>query len=462
MAGWMGAFLPRSRSSRWFMDSLLNRSRPPAFCPGCSYDRIVHALDRTLARMGLRSEQVVLVTDIGCSGLLDVFFITHAFHGLHGRALTYATGLKMARPDLHVIVIMGDGGIGIGGAHFQSACRRNLDLTLLVFNNFNYGMTGGQCSTTTPNEAFTASGFLNRLEQPLDICRLADAAGAPFVARSSALAADLPDAIERAIRFCGFAVIDLPGICTGRYTRKNKLTPAGIDKEIARMPAYDGLLAHNQRREYGEFYRELASDQKMVQAPPKINTGQSPPTGEKVEIIILGSAGQRIGTAGELLALAGIAGGYQVTQKNNSDITVLRGASISEVILWPDRIGFTGIEWPDVILALGQEGIDRRKNLFSRLRPDSLLICAQGMDSPVCNAELHSVDFRQQSIREQDWALAALALLAGWNKVINQALLKSAIENRFHGDILASALKLVEAVIEKQPAIVDSQTRTAT
>ena len=208
------------RSLRRRVDSLLNNARPPAFCPGCSYDRIVFALDRALGRMGLHGEQVAIVTDIGCSGLLDVFFTTHAFHGLHGRALTYATGLKLARPDLQVIVIMGDGGLGIGGAHFLAACRRNLDLTLLILNNFNYGMTGGQCSTTTPNEAMTASGFLNRLDQPLDICRLADAAGAPYVDRCSSLAVDLPEKVEAAVRYSGFAVLDLQGICTGRYTRR--------------------------------------------------------------------------------------------------------------------------------------------------------------------------------------------------------------------------------------------------
>jgi len=102
-------------------------------------------------------------------------FNTHAFHGLHGRALTYATGIKMARPDLKVIVTMGDGGLVIGGAHVLSTCRRNIDLTLLVLNNFNYGMTGGQCSSTTPQDG---SGFLNKLEKPMGICLVAGAAGA--------------------------------------------------------------------------------------------------------------------------------------------------------------------------------------------------------------------------------------------------------------------------------------------
>ena len=170
------------------MSSLINTSRPPVFCPGCSHERIVQTLDKALERMGLDGNQVVIVSDIGCSGLFDTFFNTHAFHGLHGRALTYAMGLKMARPDLKVIVTMGDGGLGIGGAHVLSTCRRNIDLTLLILNNFNYGMTGGQCSSTTPQEAVVGSGFLNQLEKPVDICQLAAAAGAAFVTRSSSYA----------------------------------------------------------------------------------------------------------------------------------------------------------------------------------------------------------------------------------------------------------------------------------
>lgn len=128
------------------MTSLLNRERPPVFCPGCGHEAVVRGLDRALQQLDLAGEQVAIVSDIGCSGLFDTFFNTHAFHGLHGRALTYATGMKMAGPELKVIVVMGDGGLGIGGAHVLSSCRRNLDLTLLILNNFNYGMTGGQCS----------------------------------------------------------------------------------------------------------------------------------------------------------------------------------------------------------------------------------------------------------------------------------------------------------------------------
>ncbi|MFZ0493133.1 MAG: thiamine pyrophosphate-dependent enzyme, partial [Acidimicrobiia bacterium] len=114
------------------------------FCPGCGHGSILDALDEALVKQQIDPAQLVIVSDIGCSGLSDQYFGTSAFHGLHGRSLTYATGIKLVRPDLHVVVIMGDGGTGIGGAHLLNAARRNIGLTLLVFNNLNYGMTGGQ------------------------------------------------------------------------------------------------------------------------------------------------------------------------------------------------------------------------------------------------------------------------------------------------------------------------------
>jgi 2-oxoglutarate/2-oxoacid ferredoxin oxidoreductase subunit beta len=228
--------------------ALLDPRRPPALCPGCSHERSLHALDRAFGELGLEPHEVVLVSDIGCSGLFDTFFATHAFHGLHGRALTYAAGIRLARPDIKVVVTMGDGGLGIGGAHFLAACRRNLDLTLLVLNNFNFGMTGGQFSCTTPREASVASGFLNTLEQPLDICRVAAAAGAPFVARSSVYRQDLSRLLVQALEFEGFAVVDQWGVCTGHYRRQNPLTPGEIEQRISALAPFEGPVEANLRR----------------------------------------------------------------------------------------------------------------------------------------------------------------------------------------------------------------------
>ena len=375
------------------MPSLLNTGRPPVFCPGCAHDRVTRALDQAFQNMGLGGHQIVIVTDIGCSGLFDTFFHTHALHGLHGRALTYAAGLKLARPDLHVIVTMGDGGLGIGGAHLLAACRRNLDITLLVLNNFNFGMTGGQFSVTTSPEAQVGSGFLNRLERPMDLCQVASCAGAAYVSRCSAYRQDLAQEIARAVGFEGFAVLDIWGVCPGRYTKQNRLTPQSIDKALARLPATEGPVPENARSEYGRLYRELAAKQKPPAPAPGIRAVFDSPEKGRHEVVILGSAGHRIITAGEILGLAGLSAGLRATQKNEYDITVLRGPSISEVILSPQEIVYTGIDRPTVVLALSQEGVDRRKQLFNRLDSNTLVVRDQGVDLPPCHARLYPVDF---------------------------------------------------------------------
>ncbi len=426
------------------MNSLLNPDRPPVFCPGCAHERIVQVLNQTFQSIGLSGDQIAIVTDIGCSGLFDTFFNTHAFHGLHGRALTYATGLKMARPDLHVIVTMGDGGLGIGGAHVLSTCRRNIDITLLVLNNFNYGMTGGQCSSTTPADAQVGSGFLNRLEKPIDICQVAGAAGAPFVTRASTYAKDLAKTLEAAIDFEGFSVVDIWGICPGRYTRRNKLTPKAINAQLEQLAPVDAFSTQNARKEYGRAYREEASKLQPAPPPLQIEAKYEPPYASRQELLILGNAGQRIITAGELVCLAGATAGLHATQKNDYPITVMRGPSVSELILSKEEIGYTGIDKPSNIIALGPEGVNRRKKIFAELTPDTRVLKATGVDLPTTVAEIREIDFKAHKVKSQDWALAAIIQLARTNRMLSVDMLNAALGLRFKGKVLAQVREVVD------------------
>ncbi|MGQ9750560.1 thiamine pyrophosphate-dependent enzyme [Desulfosoma sp.] len=399
------------------MPSLLNPSRPPVFCPGCSHERSLRALDKAFRELHLSPHEVVIVSDIGCSGLFDVFFATHAFHGLHGRALTYATGIKLAQPQATVVVVMGDGGMGIGGAHVLAACRRNLDMTLLVLNNFNFGMTGGQSSCTTPQKARVGSGFLNTLEVPLDVCRTVAAAGAPFVVRRSAYSPDLWEKMAQALRYSGFAVVDVWGLCPGRYLKANPLSPKDVDGMVAEAGVWDGVVAGNERREYGSAYAEhlghspVVWDWKGIEAQGRANLFGRHGT------LFLGAAGERVLSAGHLWAMTAVRAGLHVTQKNDYNITVMRGPSVAEVLLSPDPIVYPGIEEPDAVVALAREGVERAPQIWSRLTERTLVIQAADVSVPNHAGRTVVVDFKSMKIARKNRAMVSLSILARWTGI---------------------------------------------
>ncbi|MBU1566904.1 MAG: 2-oxoacid:acceptor oxidoreductase family protein [Proteobacteria bacterium] len=428
------------------MTSLLNRQRPPVFCPGCAHEVVVRGLDQTLQTLELSGNQVAIVSDIGCSGLFDTFFNTHAFHGLHGRALTYATGIKMARPELKVIVIMGDGGLGIGGAHVLSSCRRNLDITLLILNNFNYGMTGGQCSATTPTTGQTSSGFLNELEAPLDICRVAVAAGAPYVDRTMATGKALVDSLVQAIRYPGFSLIDIWGLCPGRYSKRNRISLAQMEEEIHNRGLAGGPVAVNEREEYSAHYHRLARSAPAASMPMVAAKICDAPIGARSDVLLLGSAGQFINTVGEILCLAGMSGGLHVSQKNDYPITVLRGHSIAEVVLDREPIDYTGIGSPAVVLCVAAEGVARRKKMFSTLPEEALVVKDSKLSLPETRAKVIDIDFSEMKIRASEQALAALAVVAREGILLNYEMLAAGLSLRYKGKMFEEALAVAERI----------------
>jgi len=425
------------------MTSFLNKNRPPVFCPGCTHERITKGLDKTLIDLGLDADKTVIVTDIGCSGLFDTFFNVHALHGVHGRALTYAAGLKLADPSLTVIVTMGDGGLGIGGAHVLAACRKNLDLTLIILNNFNFGMTGGQYSATTPADAVVGSEFLNQAEIPMDICRVARSAGATYVSRCSGLDAGLSEELGRAIQHKGFSVVETLGMCTGRYTKRNKLTPKVIDQMIEDMPKEEGLVEENIRPEYGDQYRTLAREKGKFPEPLIIEKCFDLDDPKRQEVVILGSAGMRIVTAGDIVCYAGISAGLNASIKNDYNITVLRGQSVSEILLTPEKIGYPGLEAPAVVLALSDEGVARRQKIFAKLTPETFVLKEKSVTIPSTRARVEEIDFKELKIRKPDWALASLGILAKKELVLTREMLISALKSRFNPKVFELAMETI-------------------
>jgi 2-oxoglutarate ferredoxin oxidoreductase subunit beta len=198
---------------------------PHILCPGCGHGIVMGAMLRVLARRFTNLDQVALIAGIGCSSRIVGYIDACTLHTTHGRALTFATGLKLARPELTVIVVTGDGdGLAIGGNHLIHAARRNIDLTCILFNNEIYGMTGGQAAPTTVPHAYTTTTPYHNEEPPFDAARLVEAAGGTFIARAQAFRPDLlEDVLDQAIEHPGFAFIDVMTDCTEYFARKNSL-----------------------------------------------------------------------------------------------------------------------------------------------------------------------------------------------------------------------------------------------
>lgn len=197
---------------------------PHIWCPGCGHGIIMNSLVKAISNLGYNKDEVVVVSGIGCSSRAPGYMDFNTLHTTHGRALAFATGVKLANPNLKVIVISGDGDASaIGGNHLIHACRRNIDITTIVFNNNIYGMTGGQYSPTTPTNDFGTTAPHGNIDKPFDIAMLAGAAGATFTARTTAYhAPQMTKMLEKALEHKGFSLVEAISVCPTYYGRKNK------------------------------------------------------------------------------------------------------------------------------------------------------------------------------------------------------------------------------------------------
>ncbi len=196
---------------------------PTVWCPGCGNGIILKAFLEAVDQLKLKKERVAVISGIGCSSRATGYLDFNTMHTLHGRAIAFATGVRLARPEFKVVVMGGDGDIvSIGGNHFIHACRRNLDMTVIVFNNMIYGMTGGQYSPTTPEESVASTAPYGHIEKPFDIVELALSAGATFVARATVFHYNLlVRYIKEALQHKGIAVVDAVTNCHTYYGRYN-------------------------------------------------------------------------------------------------------------------------------------------------------------------------------------------------------------------------------------------------
>jgi len=246
------------------------------WCPGCGHGTVLNGLLQAVEKLGLSKNEIVMVSGIGCSARITGYVDFHTLHTIHGRALAFATGVKMSRPELNLIVPMGDGdALAIGGNHFIHAARRNIDITAIVMNNRIYGMTGGQFSPLSgPGIMATTAPFSN-IDNDFDIVKLSQAAGATFVARTTTYhIKQIADILRQAILHEGFSVVEILTQCPTYFGRKNKAgdapemvnwfkdntTPIG-SKAKKENPALmeRGIFVQEEKAEYCDEYDKIVN-----------------------------------------------------------------------------------------------------------------------------------------------------------------------------------------------------------
>jgi len=226
---------------------------PTLWCWGCGDGVILKAFIRAVDKLGISKDDMCIVSGIGCSGRFSSYVDFNTVHTTHGRTIAYATGIKLANPDKHVVCVAGDGdALAIGGNHTIHGCRRNIDITFIIINNFIYGLTNSQTSPTTPQGMWTVSQKAGNIDPTFDTCDLAIASGASFVARENVTSPKkLEKVIVQALEHKGFALVEALSNCHINLGRKNKMNSAmanldWIDSITVSKKKYDAMSPEEQ------------------------------------------------------------------------------------------------------------------------------------------------------------------------------------------------------------------------
>jgi 2-oxoglutarate ferredoxin oxidoreductase subunit beta len=255
-------------------DYIRERFFPHMWCPGCGHGIVLNSLLRAVEQLGMSKNEIVMVSGIGCSSRIGGYVDFHTLHTLHGRALAFATGVKLSRPELNVVVPMGDGdALAIGGNHFIHACRRNIGMTAIVMNNRIYGMTGGQFSPMSGLGISASTAPYSNIDRAFDVSEMARAAGATFVARTTVYhAQQATEFIKKAFLHEGFAVVEILSQCPTHFGRRNRqggaadmmewykenTVPVGSKKKLENPALIErGIFVQKEEPEYCSEYAKI-------------------------------------------------------------------------------------------------------------------------------------------------------------------------------------------------------------
>lgn len=429
--------------STQLLSRYLKEKVPFPYCKGCGHTLIDRGLVRALADLNLDPMKVVVVSDIGCVGLVDKLLKTHTVHTLHGRSTAVAAGIQMAdelvyEDGTRIVVMIGDGGATIGLLHLVEAARMNLDLTVILHNNFLYGMTGGQHSGLTPPDFRTSTTPMGNPVRPINIVEILRASGATFLARTYAQDRTLPEILARAIAHRGFALVEVLELCTAYAVRYNQITGAALRQIAEALGMEMGILLEKQEPTFAERYREKTMG-KAAQ-PREIPVLFRSPLNRRFSIFLAGTAGEGVQSSANLLAIAANMAGLFTTQKNDNPVTVGTGYSTSELVLDRKPIEFTGVTRADLMVVTSPDGLARVRPRLKQ-SPPHLLVLDEELDLRPEGLEILRYPLRKSG-PGRGVNLVAIGLAAALSQAVPLEALTEAIR-RFHREP-DQALPLVE------------------
>lgn len=430
---------------------------PTIWCAGCGHGIVMKAALRAIEKLGWKKDEIIAVSGIGCSSRVPSYCDFNAIQTTHGRAIAYATGMALTRPDMHVILFLGDGDCSaIGGNHLIHAAKRNMNMTVIVMNNHIYGMTGGQVSPTTHYMDITTTSPYGNIEPELDVCGVSMAAGASFVARTTAYhVPQMMQLIEQGLRNKGFSVIECIDPCPTSYGRRNKYknpvkmyewlrdsavsvkAAATMSEEELEGKIITGVLKDKPRNDFFTEYEKLID---RVQSKVKENTNslkvqhsEKASNFERKELRLTGSGGQGLITAGIILVEAAIRFGINATHSQSYGPEARGGASRSEVILSCDEVYFPEVKNPDILLAMTQQSFDKYAD---SVKPDGVIIAdtTYVKDTSAAKTKVYGYPITEHTIAEFGTAIcanvAALGMLSYLFKTIDFCLFEEAVSDR--------------------------------
>ncbi len=409
-------------------NKILSDAKMP-FCQGCGHGVIVKKVAQALEELGYTKFDSIIVSDIGCSGLVDPLFDTHSIHGLHGRAPALGVGVSLGldSTDKKVIVILGDGGVTIGLQHVLEAARRNIDITLVVMNNLLYGMTGGQISGLS-TQKFKEKKAFDVEVPPFDIVKLAHASGAAYSARATTIKT-YTQVMKEALEINGFSLVEFSSLCTSYAFKKLKeLEEVFEEAEVYR----------NERSPVRAIAKETVS---LLDNLARVNAGFDTKIEDRMGIVMAGSAGGGVQSAAKLLATTGMLSGLHATMKGEYPVTVGTGFSVAEIILSQTPVNYTGLENPNVIIIVSEDGLRKIKGTINE---ESTII----MDSSLKTDEFANYKNITYGnfikVAKRGAALAALAYWIDRDGYMDIESLKKAVSDHKYSSALEASLDSVE------------------